>query len=82
MASVWSKVGDKIEKHAGPRPMLQAAIRVNFAVNMGGADASTCGIYKRDPAKHPGEPDVLPAQLEKARKARVRDQLKRAMRGR
>lgn len=66
--AVWSKVGTEIEKHDGRKPMLAAAIRVGFAVSMSGAKPATCGIYKRDPVKHPDEPDVLPALVAKAQK--------------
>jgi hypothetical protein len=73
MGAVWSKVGDEIEKHSHRNPMLSAAIRIQFAVSFG-ADVKSCGIYRRDPAKHPDERNILPAQIEKAarRKKRAR----------
>lgn len=60
----WSKVADDpIEKHDD---LLSAGIRIRFAVKMGGIPVEQCAIYKRDPAKHPDEPDILPAQIRKA----------------
>lgn len=67
MSAVWSKVGDKIERHDGRSPMFAAAVRVDVAVTMGGADVDSCGIYRHDPAKHPDAPNILPAKLAKAR---------------
>lgn len=67
MSAVWSKVGDKIKRHDGRRPMFAAAVRVNIAIIMKGVDADSCGIYRRDPAKNPGESNILPAKLAKAR---------------
>ncbi len=46
---------------------IEAAMRINFAVNAGGASLAGCGLYKRNPEKFPGEPDVLPETLVKAR---------------
>jgi hypothetical protein len=68
----WTKVRGVIEKHGGTKPKLAAAIRLNFAVSMGGAQASDCALYKQDPAKHPDTPDLFPAELEKARKRTAR----------
>ncbi len=71
----WTKVAERpIEKHG---TLLDAAIRINFAVNVGGVGVAVCGIYARDPAAHPEEPNVLPAHL-----ARVTKAAKRARRAR
>lgn len=70
--AVWSKVQGEIEKHDGQKPMMAAAIRVNFAVNLSKVPVEECGIYRRDPEKYPDEPDILPAKLEKARKRATR----------
>ena len=43
----WSKVDGKIEKHDGRQPKLNAGIRLNFAVSMGGAKVEDCGLYTR-----------------------------------
>lgn len=72
MGTVWSIVRGEVEKHDGRQPMLAAAIRINFAVNVGSASVGDCGIYRRDPRKHEDEPNILPAKIEKARKAAAR----------
>lgn len=68
MSAWWSRVGDVVEKHNRRSPKFAAATRVSFAVGMGGARVADCGIYRRDPEKHPDEPNVLPEMMEKARK--------------
>lgn len=65
--AVWSKVNGVIEKHDGQKPMFSAAARISFAC-AGGATVEQCAIYRRDPAKNPDEPNVLPEKLEKARR--------------
>ena len=70
--AVWSKVDNVVEKHSAPQPMLAAAIRCNFAVNAGGIPLDRCGIYRRDPAKFPDEPNILPEQIAKAARRKGR----------
>ena len=82
MSAWWSKVGDVIERHDGLRPKFAAAIRVNFAVNGGGAKVEDCGLYRRDPAKHPDEPNVLPGEIAKAQRKKMVEQIRGLMRKR
>lgn len=81
MSAVWSKTPDGIEKHTAQRPMLAAAIRVNFAVSLGGASPEACGIYRQDPDKHPEAENLLPAQIEAARKRAAKESIRRIIRG-
>lgn len=81
MSAWWTKVGDEIKKHDGRRPKFCAAIHLNFAVNLSGATLESCGLYKRDPAKHPDEPNMFPAMVEKARRAAMTKQIRSIMKG-
>ena len=67
----WTKVRDKVERHDGPRPKLAAAIRLNFEINGGEVPAEECGLYKRDPVKHPDAENLLPGEMAKARARRA-----------
>ena len=66
--SWWTRRGAKIEKHS---TKMKAAITVNFAHAMGGVALSDLGLYRRDPARYPDEPDVLPAELARVALRRV-----------
>lgn len=68
MSAWWTKVDGKVERHDGRKPKLGAAITLNFAINMGGVPTALCGLYRRDPTKYPDEPNLLPAEITKARK--------------
>ncbi len=69
----WTKVdagelaGVKLHK-----TLLQAGITVRFAVMGGGATAEQCGIYKKDPRKHPDAENHLPRLAAKANRAAAR----------
>lgn len=80
MSAWYSRVGDKIERHDGRRPKFAAVIRCTITVSMGVAKAEDCGIYRRDPAKYPDEPDVFAAMLEKAQARRDVEALRALMR--
>lgn len=64
--------GPVYEQH---KTKLDAGIALNFAVRMGGAKVEECGLYKRDPRKHEGEQDLLPAEQVKARKRALKKAL-------
>lgn len=60
----WTSVkGRENERH---RTLVDAAIRINFAVNMGGIAVDDCGIFKHDPASKPSAENLLPCYLAKA----------------
>lgn len=77
----WTRVGDKIEKHDGRKPKLDAAITLRFATSMDGVKIEDCGLYKRDPVKHPDEPNLLPEMAEKERTKRLAAEIKGMLRG-
>lgn len=72
MSAWWSKVQGNTEKHDGPSPQMQGAIRIRFAVTMGGIPAEECGLFRRDPDKYPDEPDMLPGLVARANRAAAR----------
>jgi hypothetical protein len=71
--AVWSMVDGVVKKHADSKPMLAASARIMFATLYGKVASAKCGIYRRDPAKNPDEPNVLPELVAKAnRKTKTR----------
>jgi hypothetical protein len=74
----WSNVNGDVKKHDGPRPKFGALVRLSFA-RAGGTPEEALGLYKRDPARHEGEPNLLPGELEKVRKADLARQIKQIM---
>ncbi len=58
----WTKVGDEVERH---KTKLDAGITLNLAAALAGKAPSALGLYKRDPRKHPKEPNLLPELLAK-----------------
>lgn len=66
----WTKVADRpIERH---ETLLDAAIRVNFAVNVGAVPVDACGIYACDPRTRANEKNLLPAYLARASRRQKR----------
>lgn len=61
----WSSVpGKKVERHG---TLVQATDRIEFAVQDLGVELEGCGLYARDPADHPDEPNRLAEQLSNAK---------------
>ena len=54
---------------------LAASMRLSFAVGAGGAKPEDCGLYKRDPRKHPDAENLLPAEMAKAERRQIREML-------
>ena len=69
--AVWSMVDGVLKKHAERKPMLSAGIRVSVAVTCG-VPIKNCAVYRRDPAKNPDEPNILPELAAKAERATKR----------
>ncbi len=67
MSAWWSKVGDEVKKHDGPRPLTAAMARLNAHVSMKGVSLDACALYRRDPMKNPTEPNALPALIARLR---------------
>lgn len=76
MSAWWSRTSKGVEKHAGRQPKLSALIRLNFARNMGDDPLDALGLYRRDPAKHPDEPNVFAEIVQKAEAKALSDMLK------
>lgn len=69
----WTKVDAGalagVQEH---KTRLQAGITIRFAVMCGGASPELCGIYKKDPRKHPDAENHLPRIAAKADRAASR----------
>ena len=72
----FSKVGDAVVEH---KQKLWAIFACKVAVSMNTAKIEDCAIYKRDPAKYPDEPNLLPAMVEKERQKQLAAQIRSIM---
>ena len=72
----FSKVGDEVKEHD---QKLWAIFACKVAVSMGTSKVEDCAIYKRNPAKYPDEPNLLPAMIEKERQKRLAEQIRSIM---
>ena len=75
MAWFSKAFGGKIESH---KQKLWAVSRCNFAASDGQAVADL-GVYKRDPSKHPDEPNLLPDMIAKAQRRQIAADVKKIM---
>lgn len=79
MSAWWSRTPDGVKKHDGRKSKLAATIRLNLAGTMGGYPIESLGLYRRDPEKHPDEPNALPGMIAKEESKRLGAEIRAIM---
>jgi len=78
MAKWYSMIRGDVNEHNGKLWAISAC-NIHGA---GGVPVSEMGVYRRDPRKHPDEPNILPVEIEKTREKLLAQQIRQMMRGR
>lgn len=75
----WIKiVGTELAGLTEHKTKVAALMRLSFAMNVG-ATRDECGLYKRDPERHPDAQNLLPALVEKTEEQQIARQLRSLM---